>query len=287
MTDQNAEAMTARKPSRGASQGEAAGQTSTNVAPAPTTLVKPVDNAIKILRYLSVIRAPSTVTLIARELKINPSTCFNILRTLVWNGVIDFDPNTKSYKTGLGAIDLANRALLNSADGAEQKQALLEKIAETYGVTAMVWRRIGEDRMMLVSIADSNAAVRIHLRQGQRFPLLIGASGRVMAAFGGIEEAEIRRRFPGLKWNRPVTVEDYLKQIEKTRKTGWAIDDGNFVAGMVTVAVPIYNEANTLRGVVSAAMFRGQHDKATIKKIVDELKAYSTALTTGQWQSAT
>ena len=41
---------------------------------APATIVKPVDNAIRILRYLSVIGKASTVTLIARELKINPST---------------------------------------------------------------------------------------------------------------------------------------------------------------------------------------------------------------------
>src|SRR5438876_5359402 len=74
----------------------------------PSTVVKPVDNAIRILRYLAVIRQSSTVTIIARELKINPSTCFNILRTLVWNGVVDFDATTKSYKTGPGAIDLAN-----------------------------------------------------------------------------------------------------------------------------------------------------------------------------------
>lgn len=240
--------------------------------PAPTTLVKPVDNAIRILRFLSVIGKASTVTLIARELKINPSTCFNILRTLVWNGVIDFDSTTKTYKTGLGAVDLANRALLRHGNVAELMQPQLEKFAQTYAVTLMVWRRVGEDRMMLVSIIDSTAAVRIHLRLGQRLPLLIGASGRVMAAFGGLEEAEIRRQFDQLKWGRPIPIEEYLAQVDKARKSGTAIDDGKYIPGMYTVAAPIFNPEGRLRGVVAAAMFRGQHDKDATRKIIAEVK---------------
>lgn len=239
---------------------------------APATLVKPVDNAIRILRYLSVIGKATTVTLIARELKINPSTCFNILRTLVWNGVIDFDSTTKTYRTGLGAVDLANRALLRYGDVATLMHPQLERLAQTYAVTLMLWRRVGEDRMMLVSIIDSTAAVRIHLRLGQRLPLLIGASGRVMAAFGSLDETEIRRQFDQLKWGKPISIDEYLTQVDKVRKTGTAVDDGKYIPGMYTIAAPIFNLEGRLRGVVAAAMFRGQHDKETIRRLTAEVK---------------
>jgi DNA-binding IclR family transcriptional regulator len=252
----------------------------------PSTIVRPVDNAIRILRYLSVIRQPTTVTVIARELKINPSTCFNILRTLVWNGVVDFDAATKSYKTGLGAIDLANKALLRNGDMADAVQPAMERIAQAHAVTTMIWRRIGEDRMMLVAIADSPATIRIHLRLGQRLPLLIGAAGRVMAAFGSITDKEIRKRFSELEWNRGPTVDAYLAQVAKARKNGWAADEGSYVTGVHSVAAPIFNREGTLRGVAVASMFRGQHNPATVKEVIDDIRKLADSIGSLAPQSA-
>ncbi len=252
--------------------------------PAPATIVKPVDNAIRILRHLALTGGkPSTVTLIARELKINPSTCFNILRTLVWNGMLEFDRNTKTYTLGLGAVDLANRALLKSGGGnfLNIMQPAMEQAATEYGVTITIWRRIGEDRLMLVHAVDSGAAVRLHVRLSQRLPLLIGASGRVMAAFGGVDEAEIRRRFPLLRWARPIDVEDYLAQVEKVRERGWAIDEGNHVAGTTSVAAPIFNVTGTIRAALVGTMLTGQHDKKATQKIAAEVVRLAEAFTRG------
>jgi len=249
--------------------------------PAPATIVKPVDNAIRMMRHLSLIGKPSTVTLISRELKINPSTCFNILRTLVWNGMLEFDQATKTYTLGLGAVDLANRALLKGGGGnfLDVMHPAMEQLAVEYGVTVTVWRRIGEDRQMLVHIIDSAAAVRLHVRLSQRLPLLIGANGRIMAAFGGLDEDQIRQRYSALKWARPVGIEDYLAQVGKAREKGWAIDEGNHVAGIYSVAAPIFNTARIIRGTLVATMLMGQHDKKTTQKIVAEVARLADAFT--------
>ena len=58
--------------------------------------VKPVVNAVRILRYLTQKGAPERAADIARHLAINPSTCFNILRTLVAEDVVDFNPSPGS-----------------------------------------------------------------------------------------------------------------------------------------------------------------------------------------------
>jgi len=249
--------------------------------PAPATIVKPVDNAIRILRHLALTSRPSTVTLISRELKINPSTCFNILRTLVWNGMLEFDQDTKSYTLGLGAVDLANRALLRGGGGnfLSAMQPALEKLALDYGVTVTIWRRIGEDRQMLVHIVDSAAAIRLHVRLSQRLPLLIGANGRVMTAFGGLDEDEIRERFPALKWAKPVGIEDYLAQVARAREKGWAVDEGTHVAGTWSAAAPIFNASKIIRGTLVATMVSGQHDKKTTQKIVSEVVRLADAFT--------
>jgi DNA-binding IclR family transcriptional regulator len=55
-----------------------------------------VVNAIQILRYLGGERQ-RCVRLVARSLRLNPSTCFNILQTLVHEGIVDFEPAKKVY----------------------------------------------------------------------------------------------------------------------------------------------------------------------------------------------
>ena len=71
--------------------------------------VKPVANAIRILRYLTQTGAPERAADIARHLSINPSTCFNILRTLVAEDVVDFNALSKTYSAGLGLARLVEQ----------------------------------------------------------------------------------------------------------------------------------------------------------------------------------
>ena len=73
------------------SDGSAREQNRRTVARRPVKLVKPVDNAIRIMRHLSISGRAHTLTRIARDLGINPSTCFNILRTLTAAHMIEFD----------------------------------------------------------------------------------------------------------------------------------------------------------------------------------------------------
>lgn len=244
----------------------------------PPTLVRPVSNAIDILRLLAATAQPSTVTLIARELKLNASTCFNILRTLAYTGVIDFDPATRTYSTGLGAIDLANKALLTDAATTATTNPGLQRLASTYSVSVMVLRRVSEDRLTLVSLIDSTAPVRIHIRLGQRFPLLVGSNGRVWAAFGGISAEQIRRQWPAVRWNNPMPLDDYRAQVALVLKRKLATDDGDHVAGMFTASVPIFRDDGTLHYTLSVGWARGQHDKATTRRIVSELKQVAAEL---------
>ena len=71
----------------------------------PTKLVGALVSGLSILRFLSAQGVPMGVTKIARELKINPSTCFNLLRTLVHEGLLQFDESSKAYSVDLGLID--------------------------------------------------------------------------------------------------------------------------------------------------------------------------------------
>ena len=239
--------------------------------------VPAVAAAIRILRHLAASPAPQALTPLARALGLNTSTCLNILRTLVQGELVRFDPEAKSYALDLGMVDLARAAFAHGAE-AVQVQPLMRQLALRHGVTVSLWQPAGPDRMVLSHIAESDQVLRIRMGVGQRLPLLIGAMGRVAAAFGGLEEAELRRRFAALRWQRPFPADAFLAEVEVTRARGWALDDGHYARGVTTISAPARISSCGGLSAVSATMFCGQHDEPVMERIGSELKALANNL---------
>ena len=240
-------------------------------------LVGAVMNAATILRFLRVSQGPATVTQITRAVKINPSTCFNILRTLTQADFVQFDETAKTYQLSLGLVALARGALEHSS-ALHLLQPRIEHMARTHRMMVTVWRKISDDRIMLVAVAESDAPVRIHARTGTRSPLLLGASGRVFAAYCGLGKAALKERFQQLRLARPLEFEVYLKQLEDVRRMGWALDDGYAYPGTITIAAPVHEPGGALNFTCAAILFNGQYDLQRVAAIAEELKQVGNTL---------
>jgi DNA-binding IclR family transcriptional regulator len=144
-------------------------------------MVKPIINAIRILRHLTETATPERAADLARLLSINPSTCFNILRTLVAEEIVEFDRRAKTYSAGLGLAKLVGN-MVTEGQRLEAARPLMQEFAARFGVTVTLWRRMGADRIVLVSSETSPADLRIDMAAGQRLPMLMGASGRLFAS---------------------------------------------------------------------------------------------------------
>ncbi len=240
--------------------------------PIAPTLVRPVTNALRILRYLSRAQGPETVTMIARTLDINTSTCFNILRTLASEGMVAFDERTKSYGLGIGVVQLAQGALSDQGK-VEIIRPILQKVADDHGVTVTLWRVAESHRNVLISASQSRSAVQIHMDVGQRLPLYIGAFGRVLAAVNDVPDDALRREFKAMRWSDPPTLEAYLADVDRARRTGWAVDDGNFAVGVASVAVAVRDFSGAVRHGIVASFFRAQIDGAATEALAADLLA--------------
>jgi len=241
----------------------------TAIAP---TLVRPVTNALRILRYLSRARGPETVTMIARTLDINTSTCFNILRTLASEGMVAFDDRTKSYGLGIGVVQLAQGALSEQGK-VEVIRPLMQKVADDHGVTVTLWRVAESHRNVLISASQSRSAVQISMDVGQRLPLYIGAFGRVLAAVNGASEATLRAEFARMRWADAPTLETYLADVAAVRRTGWALDDGHFAVGVASVAVAVRDFDGAVRHGIVATFFHNQLQKGATERLAADLLA--------------
>lgn len=231
------------------------------------TVVKPVANAVAILRFLGEAQSPATATQIARKLQINTSTCFNILRTLAGEGMIDFDPTDKTYRIGYGLVKFV-RSMLSDSEPFLAASNYLHELAETFRVTATIWRRVGLQRMILVAAEHSSADLRIQLRIGMRLPILLGSTGRAIATRLGRSKSDLSADFKKLVWARPLGFEEYWAEAELAAERGFAVDDGAFAAGVQTISAPILNgEGRLSHYSVTVLTFQGRHDPAEIERI--------------------
>jgi DNA-binding IclR family transcriptional regulator len=237
----------------------------------PQKLVPALHSAIRILRYLNHSGEPAGVAQISQALGINPSTCFNLLKTLAHERLLVFDATSKRYGLGLGLVELAHGVL--NAGYVPFIHPHLEAIATRFNVTALLWQDAGQNRFVLVDKAESNGAIRVHLTIGQRFPALIGAFGRCVAAQSQIGKEELRARFSELRWQEPPDFEDYWKDVQKARKEGYAVDHGNFNAGMTTVAAVIADQSNTPVMAISTIALSSQLAEINLDDLAHAVKS--------------
>lgn len=238
---------------------------------APPKLVPALTSAIRILRYINQLGEPAGVAQLSQALGINPSTCFNIAKTLTHERLLVFDVDTKRYGLGLGLVELAHGAL--DAGFISFIRPRLEEMAMRFGVAALLWQDAGQNRFVLVDKAESNHTIRVNLTIGQRFPALIGAFGRCVAAQSGIAKQELFERFAELRWENPPDFEDYWNQVEEARRNGFAIDEGNFDAGITTVATVIPNQSGNPMMAISIIGLTTQFAEIDMQALTEAVKS--------------
>lgn len=234
-------------------------------------IVKPVVNAIGILRYLAHKGAPERAADIARHLSINPSTCFNILRTLVAEDVVDFNALSKTYSAGLGLARLVEQ-LVTQGQRLQLALPFMRELAARFEVTVTLWRRMGADRIVLVHSESSPTKLRIDMPAGQRLPILMGASGRLFVGRMGLSDGEMRKAFEPIRWARNLSFEVYLREVKLARRRGWAVDDGYFAMGVLAVAAPVCDPSAQIAFTVSAVMIRGERTEAEVELLGEALR---------------
>ncbi|MFN4098772.1 MAG: IclR family transcriptional regulator [Pararhodobacter sp.] len=227
-------------------------------------------NALRILRHLSALGRPAGVNAIARATGVNPSTSFNILRTLAAEGLVSFDAAAKTYRPALGLVELAVGVL--GTNPGDLIRPELERMALQYSVLMCLWHLTGDERIVLIERAFDPAATRVDLPLGKRLPIYTGGVGRILAAQRRLPVAEIRRHYDALRWQAPPpSFADYLASVEEAGRLGYAQDLGQLYIGVDVVGALIVDAGGISRYGMSSVSLAGQMDDAARRAIGEDL----------------
>ena len=248
-------------------------------APVREVSVPAVVRAAAMLRLLSNAPVPLGVNQIARELDIIPSTCLHILRALTAEGLVAVDLTTKRYRLGLEILNLAKVALRGSIS--DQAQPYLDEIVRQYMVTAFAVSISEPEHYIVTAKSNSPHAIRLQVDLGSRFPALVSATGRCVAAYSNIAPRALRAQFDRLRWHRAPGFEAWQAQVADARAQGYAVDDGNYINGIYIVASPILGPEGEFRHALVALCIKDGWSAAQLQALAEAVRGSAAQVAEG------
>jgi len=228
-------------------------------------IVGAVANAVAILRAMAQLGAPAGVAAIARDTGVSVSTCFNILRTLSAERLVVFDDVSKTYRLGMGVLELSLPLL--GANQADIINPELERLSAEHKSLICLWQITEGERIVLVNRVSTEKTVRVDMSDGSRLPTFVGAVGRCYAALRNLPRAELKRQFDKLQWQSPPKFEDYLLDVERARHEGYAFDFGQLFKGLEIAGAVVTDSSGKPRLGMSGISIANQRSREDIKRL--------------------
>ncbi len=201
-------------------------------------------NACHILKLLADRTEGYKTADIARELDLPVTTTLRIMATLQLEG---FVRKTESrFELGPVLVHLGN-ASLSRIEIHDAALPVLQSLSTGTDETAHLAVPC-DRRSLIVAVHDSAHPLRAASRPGFLADLHCSSTGKVLLAFHYFDQLDalLARAKPARRTPHTLTtLSEIRREIELTRKRGYALDDEEFHAGVRCLAAPVYSSRGT------------------------------------------
>lgn len=197
-----------------------------------------IARALAVLRVLRDTGGDAGITEIARTLDLNTSTVHRIAKALVSAGYVARNDRTERYRLGREAFLLGRAA--ERTLGFDAAEPLLERLAEETGESVNLVVRDGDEGLVVLRV-ESAQPLRFTQPIGARVPLYCTSTGKALLAFAADLEAEIARlgELTRLTGTTITSASGLRRDLDQTRRQGFAVNRGERVPGVCGVAAPV------------------------------------------------
>jgi DNA-binding IclR family transcriptional regulator len=203
--------------------------------------VRAVDRALDILMAFTVTDYELTASELLKRVDLSRPTLYRLLYTLESSGFLTSSGEPQKFRLGPSVAHLAH-VWTSSLDISGIAQPMMRRIWERTGETVALFVPQGTNRLCIAEIPSSQP-LSFKRGVGYKERLVLGASGRAILAFGD-QDPEIKALIREMK----IDLGDYEKELELTRKRGYAISREELIAGAVAVAAPFFNGTGQAAG---------------------------------------
>ncbi|MEK6602166.1 MAG: IclR family transcriptional regulator [Candidatus Binatota bacterium] len=231
-------------------------------------VIQSVSHALDVLEQFYLNVDEIGVTELSKRLKLHKNNVFRLLATLEARGYIEQNRATENYRLGLKCLQLG-QTYVQQMGFLHQAKSTLEELVKTAKESSFVAIRKGT-AIVPLDFLEARSAVRVVSFLGTTLPLHCTAPGKIYLAFDSEE---------GLNQSIPEKLDRYtdrtiidrrilLEQVKEISQSGYAMEQGEFMEEVVSVAVPIHDYTRTL---VGSLAITGPAHRLTGEKIQKEV----------------
>jgi IclR family transcriptional regulator, acetate operon repressor len=200
--------------------------------------VRAVDRVCSILNLLQETVDGVSLNEVADATGLPKSSAFRYMHTLGAHRYVERDAKSGLYRLGLGFVGFQSRHVevirQRTRPGLE---ALRDKLGETVNLGIL-----DGDSVVYLDIVESRRQVRLAASKGDRDSLHSTALGKAIAAHlpeQRVREILARTGMPAVTPNTITGLDDYLAELARVRRLGYAVDNGENEVDGRCVAVPL------------------------------------------------
>lgn len=222
------------------------------------------ERTIAVLRHLAAQSRPVPAAAIARDLDLPRSSAYHLLTTLAEARFVTHLPEDRTWALGPGAFELGH-AYLHARPLARLARPVLHRLAHDTGIPAHLAVLDGRDVVYLVTERPPQTPPLV-VEVGVRLPAHLTASGRALLAEQ--PPAQVRASFPDrASLTRrtevgPRTPTELRRVLERVRREGVGLEDGEIDPRLASVAVVARDHAGRAEAAVTLTFERAGADVA-------------------------
>jgi DNA-binding IclR family transcriptional regulator len=232
-----------------------------------------IHRTIQILRAFSIENKTLTLTDLHNRTGLSKPSLQRILSTLVFEGLLNKNEETKKYQLGLELLFLGNLVEKNSSL-LSIAHPVMEEIQANTGESVSL-NVIEENKRRCIGYLKSKYELQTLTFVGQESPLYAGASAKILLAF--LSERELEKYFREINLEKLteetiISKDSLFTEIRKIRELGYAISFGERVKGAVSISAPIFSPFNEIIAGLSIAIPAARFEEYDENRLIEIIK---------------
>ena len=245
-----------------------------------TNLVQSVDRALRIIEFLAENPTGSGITEISKSLGLSKGTVHRLISTLKERDFAYQSSNTELYRLSYKILYLYN-CISNNIDMFKVSRPIIRKFADKVDATVHL-ATLDEKRSNIVYIdriepMNSQKLFVMSSRVGKKAPCYCTAAGKMLLS--QYSDDEIRDIMKGEEYKTYTdktikNIDEFLEEIHKVRKQGYALDENEYDHGIICISIPIYNSNGKIdfaMSVTGLILYTKAEELINLKDQLDEV----------------
>lgn len=212
-----------------------------------TEPVRAIAKACTLLDLLTEAKRPMSLGELTTASGWAKSTVHGLLSSMRSCGLVEQEPDSGRYSLGVRLFEYGSAVNSTRSIIALSKEPM-ERLVKATGESASL-SMLDRGEALVLLHAEPDSAFHIVSETGAHLPAFCTAQGKVLLS--ALSDAAVRRifeaQFQQFTPHSVSSADALLKELETVRKTGFAIENGEFKIGVRGVAAPIKDHTGAIR----------------------------------------